>query len=93
MKESYVSMKLLLGKTKYDELKWKLCGDLKGMALLLRMPLGYTNYCCFLYEWDSWDKNNHYVNKPWPKRPSLAPRKENVVNPPLVLPEKIYLPL
>jgi len=29
MKESYESMKLLLGKKKYDEFKWKLCGDLK----------------------------------------------------------------
>jgi len=29
MKESYESMKLLLGKFKYDEFKWKLCGDLK----------------------------------------------------------------
>ena len=29
MKENYESMKLLLGKIKYDELKWKLCGDLK----------------------------------------------------------------
>jgi len=33
MKESYESMKLLLGKIKYDEFKWKLCGDLKVMAL------------------------------------------------------------
>jgi len=29
MKESYESMKLLLVKIKYDEFKWKLCGDLK----------------------------------------------------------------
>jgi predicted nucleic acid-binding Zn ribbon protein len=29
MKESYESMKLLLGKIKYDEFKWKLCGHLK----------------------------------------------------------------
>jgi len=28
-KENYESMKLLLGKIKYDEFKWKLCGDLK----------------------------------------------------------------
>ena len=27
MKESYESMKLLLGNIKYDEFKWKLCGD------------------------------------------------------------------
>ena len=29
MKESYESMQLLLGKIKYDEFTWKLCGDLK----------------------------------------------------------------
>ena len=32
MKESYESMKLLLGKIKYDEFKWKLSGDLKVVA-------------------------------------------------------------
>ena len=40
MKESYESMKLLLGKIKFYELKWKLCGDLKVVALLLGMQLG-----------------------------------------------------
>jgi hypothetical protein len=85
-------MKLLLGKIKYDEFKWKLCGDLKVVALLLRMQLGYTKYCCFLCEWDSLDKKNHSVNKLWPKRKSLTPGEKNVVNPPLVLLEKIYLP-
>ena len=28
MKESYESMKLLLGRIKHDKFKWKLCGDL-----------------------------------------------------------------
>jgi len=92
MKESYESMKLLLGKIKYDEFKWKLCGDLKVVALLLRMQLGYTKYCCFLCEWDSRDKKNHYVNKLWPKRTSLTPREKNVINTPRVLPENIFLP-
>jgi len=63
MKEIYESIKPLLGKIKYDELKWKLCGDLKVVALLLRKQLGYTKYCCFLREWDSREKKNHYVNK------------------------------
>ena len=63
MKESYESMKLLLGKIKYDEFKWKLRGDLKVVALLLGMQLGYTKYCCFLCQWDSRDKKNYYVNK------------------------------
>jgi len=92
MKESYESMKLLLGKIKYDEFKWKLCGDLKVVALLLGMQLRYTKYCCFLCEWDNRNKKNHYVNKLLPKRTSLMPGEKHLVNPPLVLPEKIFLP-
>ena len=45
MKETYESKKLLLGKIKNDEFKWNLCGDLKVVALLLGMQLGYTKYC------------------------------------------------
>jgi hypothetical protein len=63
MKESYESVKLLLGKIKYDKFKWKLCDDLKVVALLLGMQLGCTEYCCFLCAWDSRDKKNHCVNK------------------------------
>jgi hypothetical protein len=91
MKVSYDSMKLPLGKIRYDEFEWKLC-DLKVVALLLRMQFGYTKYCCLLYDWDSRDKKNHYVNKLWPKRTSLAPGEKNVGNPQLVLPEKPFLP-
>jgi hypothetical protein len=91
MKETYESMKLLLGKIKYDEFKWKLFGDLKVVGLLLGMQLGYSKYCCFLYEWDSRDQKNYYVNKLWPKRKSLTPGEKNAVDYPLVLPEKIYL--
>jgi len=62
------------------------------VALLLGMQLSFTKSCCFLCEWDRWDKSNHYVSKLWPKRTSLMPGEKNVVNPPLVLPDKIYLP-
>jgi len=62
------------------------------VALLLGMQLRYTKYCCLLYEWDSRDKKNHHVNELWPKRTSLTPREKNVVNPPLVRTEKIFLP-
>jgi len=56
------------------------------------MQLGYTKYCCFLCHFDSRDKKNHYVNKLWSKRTSLTPGEKNVVSPPLVLPEKKFLP-
>ena len=92
MKESYESMKLLLGRIKYDVFKWKLFVDLKVMALLLGMQLVYTNYCCFLCQWNSRDKKNHCVNKLWRKRTSLMAGEKNVAIPPLVLPEKISAP-
>jgi len=38
------------------------------------------------------DMKNHYVNKLWPKRASLTTGEKNVVNPPLALPENIFLP-
>jgi len=85
VKESYESVMLLLGKIKYDEFKWNLCGNLKVVALLLGMQLEYTKYCCVLCKWDSRDKTNHCVNKLWPKRTSLTPGEKNIVNPPLVL--------
>jgi len=92
MKESYESMKLLLGKINYDEFKWKLCSGLQVVARLLGMQLGYTKYCCFLCEWNVRDKKNHDINKLWPKRTSLTIREKNVFSRRLVLPEKIYLP-
>jgi len=48
MKESHESMKLLLGTIKYGEFKWKLCGDLKVVALLLGMKLGVHEILLFL---------------------------------------------
>jgi len=92
MKEIYESMKILLGKIKYVEFKWRLCGDLKVVALLLGMHFGYKKYCCFLCEWDNRDKKSHYVIKRWPKRTSLTAGEKNVVSLPLILPEKFYLP-
>jgi hypothetical protein len=79
-------------KFKYDEFKWNLCGDLKVVPLLFGMQLGYKKYCYLLCDWDSRDKKYHYVNQLWHKRTSLKPVDKNVLNPTLVLPEKIYLP-
>jgi hypothetical protein len=61
------------------------------IALLLGLHLGYSKYCCFLCEWDSKDRKNHYIQKQWPKRDSLIPGKRNVLNNPLVSAEKVFL--
>lgn len=92
MKETYETMKLLLDKIKYEEHKWKVCGDLKVIAILLGLQLGFTKYCCFLCEWDSRDRKQHYDKKDWPRRISLTPGEKNVKNIPLVDGKNIYLP-
>lgn len=92
MKETYSSMQLLLRYIRYEEHKWNICGDLKVIALLLGLQLGWTKYCCFLCEWDSRDKKNHYIRKQWPKRTSLVPGQKNIAHDPLVEPNKVYLP-
>ena len=40
MKETYVNMKAPLNPINYNEHKWKICGVLKVIAILLGMQLG-----------------------------------------------------
>ena len=60
MKESYVNMQLVLDSIDYNGHQWVICGDLKVIAILLGMQLGYTKFCCFLCEWDSRARSEHY---------------------------------
>ena len=48
MKETYENVKQLLSDIKYDDHKWKICCDLKMVAIILGFQTGYTNYMCFL---------------------------------------------
>ena len=40
-------MKLIQVKIKYEENQWQICGDLKVVALILGLQLGYTNSVAF----------------------------------------------
>jgi len=59
IKKSDDSVKQLLQYIKYDTYKWNICADLKVIALLHGLQLGYTKFPCFLCEWDSRDKTHH----------------------------------
>ena len=56
------------------------------------LQLGYTKYCCFLCEWNSREKDSHYIKKDRSLRQSLIPGGKNVKHPPLVESNKILLP-
>jgi len=62
-KESHENMKLLLEKIQYEKYNCNMCGDLEVTALLVGLQLGYTKFCCFLFEWDSRDKKHPYLQK------------------------------
>jgi hypothetical protein len=79
MKESHESMHALLNCIDYDKFKWKICGELKVLVLLLGMQQGYTKYCCLLCEWDSRNEKHHYVHTDWPQRHAFTPGKMNIL--------------
>jgi len=92
IKESDDSMKQLLQYIKYDTHKWNICVDLKVIALLLGLQLGYTKFPCFLCEWDSRDQAHHYVKRTWPARKIFEPGHKNVKHHSLVESSGILLP-
>lgn len=63
------------------------------MASILGLQTGYTKYCCFLCEWDSRARSEHYVVQNWSLRIGYVREwsQKNVKNGPLVPPEKIIL--
>ena len=66
LKESYASNETLLNAIKYSDYKWKICGDLEVISILMEMQGGFTKHCCFLCLWDSRATAEHYVRKDWP---------------------------
>ncbi|XP_049863041.1 uncharacterized protein LOC126356251 [Schistocerca gregaria] len=90
-KENYEFVQRMLNSLKYNEHKWKICADFKVIAMVQGMQQGYTKYACFLCEWDSRDRNSHYVKKKWPRR-RWKVREKNVQLESLVAPKYILLP-
>ena len=83
---------MVLAKIKYEEDKWKICGDLKILSMILGQQSGFTKYPCYLCMFDSRDRENHYKKKIWPSRESFKSGKQNIVKEPLVDPSKILIP-
>lgn len=92
MKESYENMKILLHEIDYSHHNWSICADFKVIAILIGLQLGYTKYCCFLCEWDSRAKHEHYIKKHWPERKQYIAGEKNIKNVPLIDKKKIILP-
>lgn len=92
LKETYENMKSILDLIKYKDFNWKICADLKVIAILLGLQGGFTKYCCFLCMWDSRATGNHYSTKVWPERTEFVCGKSNVKYLPLMDPKNVILP-
>ncbi len=92
LKETYETMSLLLEKICYHEYKWCICGDLKVITIVMGMQTGYTKYCCFICEWDSRDRKQHWIKKSWPIRNRMQPGNKNVLRVPLIDRDKVFMP-
>lgn len=92
MKETYENLKLLLDKIKYENYTWTICGDLKVIALLLGQQGGYTKMPCYMCEWDSRAKSEHWIRREWPARTDWIPGTKNILHQSLVPINKLLLP-
>lgn len=91
MKETYDNIKFLLTCINYEQHQWRICADLKVVAIIFGLQLGYTKYCCFLCEWDSRATKQHYEVKNWLTREKLESGVKNVLSESLVQSENIIL--
>lgn len=92
LKENHENIKLLFEKIDYARHQWLISADLKMVAIIMGMQLGWTKYCCFLCLWDSRNRKEHWSGREWPARESFTPGKTNVIKQPLAEPDKICLP-
>jgi len=92
LKECYKNLDFILQKLSYADHKWAICGDLKVISMLLGQQSGYTKFPCFLCEWDSRAREQHYVRKVWPSRNTLQPGIKNIERESLIDPKKVILP-
>ena len=92
LKKTYYNLQLILDKLNYHSHLWYVCANLKVVALLRGLQLGYTKYCGFLCLWDSTARNKHCIVKTWLQRIEEEKGQHNVVALPLVPQNKIILP-
>ena len=60
--------------------------------MLLGQQSGFTKHPCFICEWESRNRINHWVKRDWPLRESLTPGCRSILHSALVESSNVILP-
>lgn len=84
-KEDYDTMNLILHELlNYNNYKWKICCDLKVVAILTGLKGGYPRHQCFLCLWEGRRDDLHYTDHVWAPRETLTPGEHSVQRKPII---------
>lgn len=72
--------------------QWRLCADLKVIALVTGLQGGWTKHACFLCDWHTRYTSNQYEKNDWPARSEREIGEMNVLREALIPNEKILIP-
>lgn len=94
--ENHEIMSEILKRAEYKKHEWRICCDLKVVAILAGMQQGYTKNMCFMCLWDSRhemeDKAKQYKKHDWAPRQTHTVGQKNISREALVPKTKILLP-
>jgi hypothetical protein len=79
LKESYENLELVLTKIGHSAHDWMIYGVLKMLRMLLDQHAGCTKCTCFMYEWDSTARSQHWEHIHWTPRTSPEPGSKNIL--------------
>lgn len=90
-KEDYETIKLLIELIKYNVYKWKVCSDLKMVAILCGIKQAYSKHQCLLCKWEGRADDFHYDYE-WEARDERRVGEYSIVFEPLIDAELVILP-
>lgn len=90
--ETYEKIQTILLLVDYDRHNWRICCDLKMVAILQGLQQRYVKHMCYLCNWDTRFTGNQYKTYSWTDRGDNVIGHLNIINAALVPRENILLP-
>lgn len=90
--EKYETMVQVLELINYDSHGWRICCDLKIVAILTGVKQGFSKHQCFLCLWEGRQRELHYTDHRWQVRDNYRIGVGSIDHEPLIPASKVILP-